>query len=121
MDCIFCKIISGEIPSYKIYEDENVLAFLDIHPDANGHTLIVPKKHIADIYEIDDQTLILVNDSVKTVSNLLKEKLNFDGFTIIQNNGCIQDIKHYHVHIKPFYKIKQDILNVEEIYNKIVN
>ncbi|HOZ53769.1 MAG TPA: HIT domain-containing protein [Bacilli bacterium] len=121
MDCIFCKIISGEIPSNKIYEDNNVITFLDIHPDSNGHTLIVPKKHITDIYDIDDQTLLYINESIKMVSKLLKDKLYFDGFTVIQNNGDIQDIKHYHVHIKPFYKIEQDILNVKEIYEKIMN
>ena len=56
MDCIFCKIIKGEIPSYKIFEDDLVLAFLDIHPDTNGHILIIPKKHYVDIMDLDAET-----------------------------------------------------------------
>ena len=57
MNCVFCQIIKGDIPSYKIYEDENVIAFLDIHPDTNGHTLIVPKKHYQDIFDIEKNNL----------------------------------------------------------------
>ena len=60
MDCIFCKIISGEIPSYKIYEDDNVLAFLDITQGTKGHTLIIPKKHIKNVYDLDEETIFNV-------------------------------------------------------------
>ena len=74
MDCIFCKIINGKIPSYTIYEDKNVKAFLDISPVANGHTLIIPKKHVENLYDADVELLKNVESASKVVGNLLKEK-----------------------------------------------
>ena len=117
MDCIFCKIINGEIPSYKIYEDEVVLAFLDINPDSNGHTLIIPKKHYTDIMEIDNETLIHIFDVARKLKTQIEEKLHCNGVTFIQNNGDVQEIKHYHLHIKPYYKKEEELLPVEEIYS----
>ena len=119
MNCIFCKIINGEIPSYKIYEDEVVFAFLDINPDSNGHTLIIPKKHYLDLTEIDNEILLHIMDTARKLKKLLEEKLNIDGLTLIQNNGDIQEVKHYHLHLKPYYKEKQQIIDVKEIYEKI--
>ena len=119
MNCIFCKIINGEIPSYKIYEDEVVFAFLDINPDSNGHTLIIPKKHYLDLTEIDNETLLHIMDTARKLKKLLEEKLNIDGLTLIQNNGDIQEVKHFHLHLKPYYKEKQQIIDVKEIYEKI--
>lgn len=116
MDCIFCKIINGDIPSYKIYEDDLVLAFLDINPDSNGHTLIIPKKHYKDLVEIDNETLIHIFDIARLLKKELEEKLNIDGLTLIQNNGDIQEVKHFHLHLKPFYNNKID-MKVEEVYN----
>lgn len=126
MDCIFCKIVNGEIPSYKIYEDDNVLAFLDINPDCDGHTLIIPKKHYKDLDDIDMDTLNCINDAAKKIKKELEEKLRCVGITLLQNNGEIQEVKHYHLHIKPYYKNKktieitkhlEDIKSIEEIYN----
>ena len=114
---IFCKIINGEIPSYKLYEDDLVLAFLDVNPDNNGHTLIVPKKHYLDLYDIDSITLTHIMEIAKKIGKLLEEKLNIDGLTLIQNNGFIQEVKHYHLHLKPQYKRKQKLLPIEEVYN----
>ena len=114
---IFCKIVNGEIPSYKIYEDDKVLVFLDVNPDSNGHTLIIPKKHYLDLYEIDNDTLIHIMKIAKNIGKLLEEKLHIDGLTLIQNNGNIQEVKHYHLHLKPQYKEKQKLLPVEDIYN----
>ena len=76
MDCIFCKIINGDIPCFKIYEDELVLAFLDINPDSDGHTLIIPKKHFRDLEDIDLETLARINEVSKKLKNLL-EKLKW--------------------------------------------
>ena len=104
MDCIFCKIINGEIPSYTIYEDENVKAFLDISPVANGHTLIIPKKHVENIYDADVETLKNIELASKVIGNLLKEKMGCTGITRMQNNEYGQDVKHYHMHIVPRYK-----------------
>ena len=119
MDCIFCKIINGDIPSYKVYEDNLVYAFLDINPDSPGHTLIIPKKHYQDLVSIDNETLLHIFDVTRILKKKLEEKLNIDGLTLIQNNGDVQEVKHYHLHLKPYYKEKQEILPIDDIYNKI--
>lgn len=109
MDCIFCKIIKGEIPCLKLYENEKVLAFLDINPDTDGHTLIIPKKHFKDLDDIDDETLLSINNTSKKIKKMLEKKLNCDGISLLQNNGEVQEVKHYHMHIKPYYKGKKSI------------
>ena len=118
MECIFCKIVKGEIPSYKLYEDDTVLAFLDINPYNPGHTLIVPKKHTLDITTIDNEELMHIMDVAKKMAKLLTEKLNCEGYTLIQNNGFVQEVKHFHLHVIPKYKEKFD-LEVEKVYEKI--
>ncbi len=115
MNCIFCKIINGQIPSYKIYEDDIVYAFLDINPDRAGHTLIIPKKHFQDLSDIDDITLNHIMKISKILKNKLEEKLKCDGLTIVQNNGLIQEVKHFHIHLKPYYKDNNN-LQIEEVY-----
>ena len=117
MDCIFCKIINNEIPSYKLYEDDVVIAFLDVNPSALGHTLIIPKKHIKDIMDMNDDTLIHIKKVTKIIKKLLEDKLNIDGLTLIQNNGDAQEVKHFHLHLKPFYKNKKETYTVEEVYD----
>lgn len=104
MDCLFCKIINNEIPSYKIYEDDVVIAFLDINPDSVGHTLVIPKKHYLDLDDIDIDTLKHIMNVAKKLKKRIEEKLNCNGLTLIQNNGDIQEVKHFHLHLKPFYK-----------------
>lgn len=102
-NCIFCKIVNGEIPCMKLYEDDLVLAYLDINPDSDGHTLIIPKTHYKDIYDIPNSTLAHIYDVAKIIMKKLEEKLNCNGFSLLQNNGNIQEVKHYHLHIKPYY------------------
>lgn len=109
MDCIFCKIIKGEIPCLKIYENEYVLAFLDINPDSDGHTLIIPKKHYTDLDDIDEKTLSEIFKSAKEIKKQLEHKLNCTGISLLQNNGSVQEVKHYHLHLKPYYKDKTSI------------
>ena len=126
-DCIFCKIIKGEIPSMTIYEDDIVKVFLDINPTTNGDTLIVPKKHIENMLDIDDETLSHIHKISKEIYNVLKEKLNIDGLTLVQNNFYGQEIKHYHVHLIPRYKNdngkqlsnKEILKDVKEVFNQI--
>ena len=118
---IFCKIINNEIPSYKIYEDEKVLVFLDVNPSVNGHALIIPKKHYKDLYELDTETFSYIIEITKKIAKQLEEKLNADGITLVQNNGLYQEVKHFHLHIKPQYKEKQELLPLEEIHKKITN
>lgn len=119
MDCIFCKIINGDIPSYTIYENEYVKCFLDVNPNSNGHTLIVPKKHFKDIFDINENYLFEINKASKIVVEILNKKLNPQGFRFIQNNGNLQEVKHYHLHIIPNY-INEKTEKVDTIYNKII-
>ena len=109
MDCLFCKIINGDIPCYKIYENDYVLAFLDINPDSDGHTLIIPKKHFTDLDDIDETTLSEIFKTAKLIKKMLEEKLGCEGIVLQQNNGFVQEIKHYHLHLKPYYKNKISI------------
>ena len=103
MDCLFCRIIDGTIPSSTVYEDDIVKVFLDINPNTNGHMLIVPKKHIVTVDELDNDLVMHILEVEKKMYDLLKEKLNIEGLTIVQNNGLGQDVKHYHVHLIPRY------------------
>lgn len=101
--CLFCKIISGEIPSAKVYEDEHTLALLDIHPVNIGHTLVIPKKHFANLYETPDETLAQMMAVVKKLSIAIKSAMNADGINIEMNNDPVagQVIFHTHIHIVP--------------------
>lgn len=128
MDCIFCKIINGEIPSYTIYEDEIVKVFLDISPVSNGHALVIPKKHFENMYDIDLETQKHIEEVSKKVGEMLKEKLGCTGISRFQNNEHGQDVKHYHMHIIPRYdndkltfslNLENEMINVEEIFKKI--
>lgn len=103
-ECLFCKIVKGEIPSYNVYEDENTLAFLDINPEGLGHTLVVPKKHFNNYEDIDLETIRYVNETGKIVFDKIMKGLNPDGIRLVQNNGIIQDVLHYHLHLVPVYK-----------------
>lgn len=117
---IFCKIINNEMPSYTIYEDEIVKVFLDVNPYHTGHTLIIPKKHYENFYDIDEKTLHYIFKIAKDMSKLLKEKLNCDGISLCQNNGLGQEVKHYHLHLIPKYH-NEEKLTLEEVYNKLKN
>lgn len=102
MDCIFCKIIKGEIPSYKIYEDEHVFAMLDIAADVEGHTLVLPKKHVLDMNEADEQTFAQVMNATKRISAHYLS-LGYDGINVLTNckASAGQEVMHWHVHIFP--------------------
>lgn len=112
MNCIFCKIINKEIPSKIVYEDDLVIAILDLSQATYGHTLVMPKKHYANIYEIDNDTLAHLIKVVKELAIKLKNKLHADGINILNNNdeASGQTIMHYHIHILPRYK--NDDLNI---------
>ncbi|MDD4272055.1 MAG: HIT family protein [Patescibacteria group bacterium] len=102
-NCIFCKIIAGEIPSYKVYEDEFVLAFFDINPVNPGHTLVVPKKHFANIEEADEETLCQIVKVLKKVGLSLKKNLGAPGYNVQVNNdpAAGQIVPHLHFHLVP--------------------
>lgn len=105
MDCLFCKIISGEISIYKVYEDENVLAFLDIEPLTKGHTVVVPKQHVENLLDLDDKGVANLFSAVKKIAQNLEDKLGIDGMNIGINMGKVagQAMNHLHVHILPRY------------------
>ena len=104
-DCIFCAIAANEIPSFKVYEDELVVAYLDINPFTKGHTLVIPKAHSEGLLDTSDDTLAAVIARVKKVAAHIKTALPCDGFNILQNNGeaAGQTVKHVHFHIVPRY------------------
>ncbi len=125
-DCIFCKIISGQIPSFKIYEDQNYLAFLDINPINPGHTLLIPKTHYRWVYDIPAQSEIW--PLATKIGQDLKQKLNADYFTYITAG---MEVPHAHIHIVPRFqndkmtgmldqfRINSTIQEVESVYNKL--
>lgn len=132
---IFTKIVSGEIPSFKLGENDNAYAFLDINPLMPGHALVIPKKAYPTIFEIPDNVLVDVMKLVKEVSTKIKTKLNADGINIQSSNGveANQDIEHLHFHVVPRFKHENlDIWEglkkgervteaIEDIYKKITS
>ena len=102
-DCVFCKIVAGEIPAYKVYEDESVLAFLDIMPVSEGHILVIPKKHYANFEEIPEEELFAVMKVVKKVGKSLKDNFKVTGYNVQENNDLVagQEVPHIHFHIIP--------------------
>lgn len=127
MDCIFCKIVKGELPSYTLYEDDVVKVFLDITPKSNGHALVIPKQHFENMYDIDSEVQKHIEEVCKKMGNLLKEKLHCTGVTRIQNNERGQEVKHYHMHLIPRYdndkldfslNLENEMLEPEEVFKK---
>lgn len=102
-DCLFCKIISGELPSQKVYEDADTYAFLDIHPINFGHTLVVPKRHAENIHDIPSKDFCALMETARKLSGVIKEATGAEGINIGINNGSVagQIIFHLHVHIIP--------------------
>lgn len=105
-DCIFCKIANGEIPSSTIYEDEDFRVFLDLNPATRGHALLVPKKHFANLLELDDGLCEKAIILAKKMAGRMTELLGCDGFNLVQNNGeaAGQTVFHFHLHLIPRYK-----------------
>lgn len=102
-DCIFCKIIKGEIPCTKVYENDRVLAFSDINPIADGHTLVIPKAHAENIWEISEDDLLAIHAAAKKVAGGIRATLNPNGVVAMQLNGAGvgQVVMHYHLHLVP--------------------
>ena len=101
--CIFCKIVRGEIPCFKILEDDRVLSFADVNPINTGHTLIIPKRHAENIWEIDGEDLAAVHRASLKIAKAMKTSLNPDGIAFLQLNGKAvnQIVMHYHLHLIP--------------------
>ncbi len=129
-ECIFCKIICHEVPSMKVYEDDDTLAFMDIAQDVDGHILVVPKKHIKNIFDCDSDTLRKVADTVKMVSNHLVDECDYDGVNVLNANdeSAGQSVPHFHIHLIPrkkndgidaWPKFNGTNYDIQEIYHKV--
>ncbi|MGB4659695.1 MAG: HIT family protein [Mobilitalea sp.] len=105
-NCIFCKIIAGEIPSATIYEDEAFKVIMDISPAAKGHAIIIAKNHSANLFELDDETASKGLLVARKVAKAIKVELNCDGMNLVQNNGesAGQSVMHFHMHLIPRYQ-----------------
>ncbi|MEA3459078.1 MAG: HIT family protein [Chloroflexota bacterium] len=103
MDCIFCAIAAGRAPAEVVFEDEETMAFMDIHPANPGHTLVVPKRHISNIYKLDEETAAAVMRTTVRVARAIRAALEPDGMNLLQANGRTagQSVFHFHVHIVP--------------------
>lgn len=103
MDCIFCKIVAGEIPCYKVYEDEAALAFMDINPASAGHLLVLPKTHFVNLFDGDDAALAGVIVAARKVAQAMKTALGIDSLNMVQANGrwALQSVEHFHLHLIP--------------------
>ena len=118
---IFCKIIAGEIPGKKVFEDDTVMVIMDVNPVSNGHCLVIPKVHYQDLYDIDVKILNHILKIARDVSKILMEKLSCDGITLVQNNDSVQEVKHFHLHLIPKYEGKDKVdLSVDDVFHKIV-
>lgn len=110
-DCLFCKIIDGTIPSTKVYEDEHVYAFTDIAPVAKGHTLLIPKQHCQDLFEMPEDVARNLYAVAPKLANAIKAAFNPIGMNTINNNGAAagQTVFHYHLHFIPRYDEKEGL------------
>jgi len=130
-DCVFCKIVSGKLPSHRVYEDERHVAFLDINPFSPGHTLVVPKRHGETLWDMDLGEIAEVFKVASTVSMGVVAAMGADGFRIMQNNGeaANQAVAHLHVHVIPhkiedkgkFNRLKLSDKEMEDVARSIRN
>jgi histidine triad (HIT) family protein len=104
-DCIFCKIVSGEIPSHKIDEDERTITFMDINPWTRGHALVIPKEHSRNLYDIAGDDLAATASTAQRIAQRARDRLDCEGVNILQSNepAAMQTVFHYHVHVIPRY------------------
>lgn len=121
MDCIFCKIINGELPCFKVYEDNCTLVFMDISNDVDGHMLAIPKKHIKSILECDSDTLNKLMNTVKRVANYCTDKCGYDGVNLLNasHESAGQSIPHFHIHIIP--RVENDGIDAWPKFDGAVN
>ena len=117
---VFCKIVNGDITSKCLYEDDIVMVIMDVNPTSPGHSLVIPKKHYKDIFDIEKDVLNHIMEIAIKMGKKLEEKLNCEGITLIQNNGISQDVKHFHLHIVPKYN-NIEKLDIEDVFHKIVD
>jgi histidine triad (HIT) family protein len=105
-DCLFCKIVAGDIPSTKVFEDERTVAFMDINPGTRGHLLVIPRAHAADLLELEAEDLSACALTAQRMARAVKDKLGADGVNLMNSCGsdAWQTVFHFHVHVIPRYK-----------------
>jgi histidine triad (HIT) family protein len=105
-DCIFCKIVKGDIPNLRVYEDDNTLAFLDIFPTAKGHTVVIPKGHGETVFDLDANELSQFSSAIKSSMERISDVLHPDGYNVGFNHGSAggQSVPHLHAHVIPRYE-----------------
>ena len=105
-DCLFCKIVAGDIPSVRVHEDERTVAFMDINPATRGHLLVVPREHAADVLAIDPEDLKAVVLAAKGLAQRVRDKLGADGVNLLNSTGSVawQTVFHFHLHVIPRYE-----------------
>ena len=105
-ECLFCRIISGELPSARVHDDDRVIAIMDIFPATRGHALVIPRAHAADVRDVAVDDLTAVAQVAQRLASRAYERLGADGVTVMQSNGTAawQTVFHYHVHVIPRYK-----------------
>lgn len=105
-NCVFCKIINNEIPSLSIYEDDDFKVIMDISPASKGHAVLMPKKHVKDLFDLDDHLASKALVIAKKLAIVMKDELECDGFNLLQNNNGVagQTVFHFHIHLIPRYK-----------------
>jgi histidine triad (HIT) family protein len=120
MDCIFCKITKGEIPSYKLFENDDLIAILDISQATKGHTLIIPKKHYKNLYELEENLASNIFKIVPKLANALKKAFNPIGLNVLINTEKpLQTVDHFHIHLIPRYEDDKLEIEFENNYGKI--
>jgi len=105
-DCIFCKILAGEVPGTIVAEDERTVSFMDVNPGSRGHALVVPRRHVADLGEIDDEDLAAVAAAARRLARRARERLGADGVNLMNSWGpaAWQTVFHFHLHVIPRYE-----------------
>ena len=128
-DCIFCKIVRGEIPAHKVYEDEHTFAFFDMNPKNEYHTLAIPKKHYASMFDIPENEAVNMIKATKKIIDLYNQKLGLENLHIISNSGkhAQQEVLHLHFHIVPRYpgdgqnsKWPQTIIEIRDKFDELL-
>lgn len=116
-NCIFCKILKGEIPSKRLYEDDKVIVIMDVNPKVDGHSLVIPKEHVVDFKEVNDELLTHMFDVARMMTDKLMTKLDAKAITLGINYGDSQMVKHLHLHLLPNFEVKEASMSVDEVYD----
>ena len=116
-NCIFCKILNGEVPSRRLYEDDKVIVIMDVNPKVDGHSLVIPKEHVVDFKEVSDELLAHMFDVARTMTDKLMTKLDAKAITLGINYGDSQMVKHLHLHLLPNFEVKEASMTIDEVYD----